>query len=348
MNQVRSAIRLPAASAACGLLAAAGLMLAQSGVARLATTATLGVIAGVLLLVAATSSSRMPRRRSGSGDDTAATILAAFPEAVLVIEDGTVTAANRRLCALLGADPQALIGMREPFAFWPPEHRHEHKRCHRLLDETGSVEAELVVRRTDGQRIPVLVSGSVVSTHANGTTTQVVSLRDITERRRVEDRLAELASRDPLTELLNEWGFQERLSEEVARARAARRALSIVLVQFDGLATQGDLAAAIQRFRGDLRAGEQISRTNETELAWILPEVDAAGAITAVSRAVGHVSRLEGDRIGSVRVSAGICELGADHDAAVLYAFANRALRAARAQGGGTVVYSPEVLQTSI
>ena len=171
----------------------------------------------------------------------------------------------------------------------------------------------------------------------------MVSFRDITERRRVEDRLAELASRDPLTELLNEWGFQERLAEEVARARAAQRPLSIVLVQFDGLATQGDLAAAIQRFRGDLRAGEQISRTNETELAWILPEVDAAGAIAAVSRAVGHVSRLEGDRIRSVRVSAGISELGADHDAAVLYAFANRALRTARTQGGGTVVYSPEV-----
>jgi len=346
VSQVRSALRALATSAACGLLAAAGIIVAQRGVAGLATTATLGLIAGALLLVATTSSSRTPRRGSGSGDQAAAAILAAFPEAVLVIENGTVIAANRKLCALLGADRQALIGMQEPFAFWPPEHRHEHESCHRRLDEAGSVEAELVVRRTDGQRIPVLLSGSLVSTHADGTTSQVVSFRDITERRRVEDRLAELASHDPLTELLNEWGFQERLSEEVARARAAQRTLSVVLVQFDGLATQGDLAAAIQRFRGDLRAGEQISRTNETELAWILPEIDAAGAIAAVSRAVSHVSKLEPDRIRSVRVSAGICELGADHDPAVLYALADRALKAARTQGGGTVVYSPEVTQT--
>jgi PAS domain S-box-containing protein len=338
-------MRVLAFSAACGLLAASVVRLAQSGVSDLATTATLGVIAGALLLVAAMSSARAPRRRSVSGVQTAETILAAFPEAVLVIEDGTVTAANRKLCALLSAEPDALIGMREPYSFWPPEHRHRHESCQRHLDEHGSVEAELVIRRTDGQRIPVLVSGSLVSIPVDGRTTQVMSFRDITQRRLVEDRLAALASRDPLTELLNEWGFQERLSEEVGRARAAGRALSIVLVQFDGLATQGDLAAAIQRFRGDLRAGEQISRTNETELAWILPEVDAAGAISAVARAVAHVSQLEGDWLGSVRVSAGVCELGADHDAAVLYAFANRALRAASAQGGGTVVYSPDVTQ---
>ena len=205
-----------------------------------------------------------------------------------------------------------------------------------------------MLRRRDGQRVPVLASGNKLPAVAGAPASFVISVRDITERRRVEDRLASLASRDPLTELLNEWGFQERLAEEVGRARATGRALSIVLVQFDGLATQGDLAAAIQRFRGDLRAGEQISRTNESELAWILPEVDAAGAIAAVSRAVGHVSKLEGDRIRSVRVSAGICELGADHEPAVLYAFADRALKSARSQGGGTVVYSPEVTQTAV
>ncbi|MFN8222382.1 MAG: PAS domain S-box protein [Gaiellales bacterium] len=327
-------------SAAAGALAGTASLLIREGHEAATGAATLAVAAGALLVVASMLTVRRPlRTRADTLPDEA--LFAAFPEPALIVEGNRVAVVNRRLCELLGADREALVGMTPPYDFWPPEHRHELERWHDLLATQGAVEAELTLRRADGQRFPVLASGSSVPT-TGALPRFAISVRDITERRRVEDRLAALASRDPLTELLNEWGFQERLSEEVARARATGRTLSIVLVQFDGLATQGDLAAAIARFRGDLRAGEQISRTNETELAWILPEVDAAGAIAAVTRAVGHVRKLAGDVIGSVRVSAGICELGVGHDAAVLYALADRALKAAASQGGGTVVYSPD------
>lgn len=328
-------------SGAAGTAAAAAGLAIRDGADALVPAATLSVATGGLLVLAAAASARGSGRTRASRpfvDD----VFTAFPEPALIIQGDRIAAVNARLCDLLGADRPTLVGSSAPFPFWPPEHRHELEEWHRTLAATGSSEAELTVRRADGQRLPVLASGNAMSLAGTGPVL-VVSLRDISERRHVEDRLAALASRDPLTELLNEWGFQERLAEEVARARATGRTLSIVLVQFDGLATQGDLAVAIGRFRADLRAGEQISRTNESELAWILPEVDAAGAIAAVTRAVSHVSRLAGDRIQSVTVSAGICELGASFDEAVLYAFADRALQTARAQGGGTVVFSPDV-----
>ncbi len=323
------------------------------GAARIAIDHGAGQMALIVALVGAAGMAvfvvaRSEPRPAAVDDDTARTILAAFPEAVMAMEAGVVTAVNRKLCALVGANRADLLGMGSPFAFWPPEHRHEHERWLRRLDEVGSVEGELTLRRSDGQRVPVLASGSAVPARPGEPTTHIVSFRDISERRRVEDRLAELASRDPLTELLNEWGFQERLGEEVARALAAGRALSLVLLQFDGLATQGDLAAVIARFRSDLRAGEQISRTNETELAWILPEVDATGATAAVNRALGHLARAARDGLATPQTSAGICELGNAPDAAVLYAFADRALKAACAKGGGIVTYTPDLARSSL
>jgi PAS domain S-box-containing protein len=334
------------------LLGWSGVAAAAAVAARFAVDDQVGVTAVAILVacvVGVVALLPVRRDRADSADDDAArTILAAFPEAVVAMENGVIIAANRKLCSLFGADRTDVLGMCAPYDFWPPEHRHEHEDWLQRLDEVGSAEAELTIRRRDGQRIPVLASGSSLPARPGRPTTQVVSFRDISERRRVEDRLAELASRDPLTELLNEWGFQERLGEEVARAQAARRALSIVLIQFDGLATQGDLAAVISRFRADLRAGEQISRTNETELAWILPEVEAAGAVAAVERAVSHLGRASREGLAVPVISAGVCELGNAPDAAVLYAFADRALKAARAQGGGTVVYTPELSRASL
>jgi len=261
-------------------------------------------------------------------------LLAAFPEAVLVVQNGAIVAVNRRLCTLLDADRETLVGTSFPFRYWPPEYRHEHEQLHAALAERGHVNAELVVRASDGRRIAVLASGNAVPHRAGEAPAFLVSLRDISARREIEDRLVELASRDPLTALLNEWGFEERLAEEIARARATGRALSVALIHFEGV----DIADVVNRFRADLRAGEQISRTSERELALILPETNNEGARAAVERARGHVERAAAEEGVAVTISAGICELQSA-DYTTLYALAHHSLERARRGGGATVVH---------
>ena len=56
-------------------------------------------------------------------------VLAAVPEGMLVVGDGRVLAVNRRLRDLVGYERDELVGATAPFAFWPPEHRHEIEHC---------------------------------------------------------------------------------------------------------------------------------------------------------------------------------------------------------------------------
>lgn len=321
-------------------VAALGIVCIRFAIAGVPLASIASGIAAVALAATLRAARRLRTRGEPDLDaESARAMLAAFPEAVLVIRDGVVVAVNRRLCRLLDLRREELVGNAAPFRFWPPEHRHEHEDWHRRLAELGTLEGELTIRARDGRRIAALASGSVVPAGPGRSPATFVSLRDITARREVEDRLVALASRDPLTALLNEWGFQERLSEEVARARSAGRGLSVALIHFDGLNEPEDLTTVVQRFRADLRAGEQISRTSDAELAWILPETDAEGAVSAVERARGHLSRARGQGFERLRISAGVCDLVAASDDATLYAFAHEALRAARRQGGGTHVY---------
>ena len=85
-----------------------------------------------------------------------------------------------------------------------------------------------------------------------------------------------------------------------------------------------------------LRVDDEIARTGEGELAWILHDTDAHGGVGAVARARTDLAALEG-----IALTVGICDLETAGDALALYAYADRALATARRQGvGGTAQYT--------
>jgi len=165
--------------------------------------------------------------------------------------------------------------------------------------------------------------------------------------------LAALAAVDHLTSLPNQRAFQQRLAEEVARARRRGSALSLVLFDLDHFKRVNDLhghdvgnqvlAEAARRLAGLIRAGEMVARVGGEEFAWILPETDGEGALAAAERARRAISDLPFEGVGHVSASAGLCTLGgrADDDGA-LFRLADMALYWAKEAGRDTVRrYSP-------
>lgn len=61
----------------------------------------------------------------------------------------------------------------------------------------------------------------------------VAVVRDVTEQRDLQDKLASLATTDGLTGLANRSTFDERLAEEWARARRDGTQLSLLLINLD-------------------------------------------------------------------------------------------------------------------
>jgi PAS domain S-box-containing protein len=276
-------------------------------------------------------------------------LLSALPDGLLVLDDGAVSSVNRRLCEMLGFEREELLGATAPLPFWPPEHRHEIEAWHRELDELGEHETELTLRHRDGTRLRVLLAGRHAPTGPHEALRQVVTIRDVSARHRRERRLQELSSRDPETGLLNHHEFEDRLRAVVRRAIENGENATLVLAELgvgegvgDGALRRPEGLVAVERLRALARAGDELARTREDEIAWILPGTDAHGGVGAVARARTALAEL-----ARVTLTVGICDLATAGDLFALYAFADRALVLARAQGpGGTAQYRPSAADT--
>jgi len=118
----------------------------------------------------------------------------------------------------------------------------------------------------------------------------VVVMRDISERKKLEERSAQEARVDELTGLMSRFAFEEELGREWRRAVRNGSKLSLLVVGIDHLKQYNDLfgqpagnvalstvAEAIQRVVQ--RSGDAVARYGWEELAAILPETDLEGAI---------------------------------------------------------------------
>ena len=169
-----------------------------------------------------------------------------------------------------------------------------------------------------------------------------------------ESRLRALAATDPLTGLANHRAFQERLVEEVARARRYGQPLSLVLLDLDHFKRVNDahghqvgdaaLTEVGRRLLASARAGDLMARVGGEEFAWLLPATDAAGAASLAERARLGVEALPFPDVGGLTASLGVAELGTVDDGQALFRNADLALIWTKLSGRNRCArYSPEL-----
>ena len=269
-------------------------------------------------------------------------VLDAIQEGVFIAREGRIAEVNQALCDIVGFPRERLLGAEMPYPFFPPD---EVDRINSVLDrlrDSGRGDYELSLMRADGSRFPALLSSGSIKLDGSDRGV-VVTVRDIVQRRTREDRLAELASKDELTGLLNKRSFLVHLAGEVARCRRHGRTMSLCMLDLDGFKRINDqnghaagdrvLAEAAGRLGALVRTGEHMARVGGDEFGWILPDADAEGAASAVQRARMAVASEPFRGLGSLSISAGICETDGSIDAAELYRRADRALYDAKASG---------------
>lgn len=157
-------------------------------------------------------------------------------------------------------------------------------------------------------------------------------------------RLAQMASRDPLTDVYNKREFGRLLQEEVARAERYGHPLSFVLLDIDHFKPINDthghqagdrvlreLAALIAR---QLRPADHLARYGGEEFAIIMPQVARAGALATAERVRGTVAAHRFSGGIRLTISLGVAQYGPRAGTgAELVEAADRALYAAK-QGG--------------
>lgn len=191
----------------------------------------------------------------------------------------------------------------------------------------------------------------------------VAVVRDMTEQKDLQDKLAALATTDGLTGLANRRAFDERLAEEWARARRDGTQLSLLLIDVDHfkkfndhyghlagdgcLRALGRILSALARRPADLAA-----RYGGEEFALLLPNTGPDGCAEvgeAIRQALHDLAMLHAQNPPSRLVTASVgaatgLPSQATTDCSTLVAAADRALYAAKDNGRDRLVMSGQVV----
>jgi len=169
-------------------------------------------------------------------------------------------------------------------------------------------------------------------------------------------RTRRLASTDGLTEVYNHRTFQERLSQEIARADRYNRPLSVLMIDVDHFKVYNDTYGHPQ---GDIvlqdlaRLLREMSRTSDTvaryggeEFAIILPETDSVGAQKISQRLCEQVERypFPGKDLmpgGALTISIGVATHASAGSKDALLQAADTALYTAKREGRNRVHVAP-------
>lgn len=265
-------------------------------------------------------------------------------------EEARATFVNPAAARMLGWDADDLIGGRFDELVLPAT--GPAARAGRRLSGEGPL------MRRDG----TLFTGEYTATPISPgdlAAGSVVVFRDVTERRRREERTRESlaaaeerAAVDPLTGLANHRTFHERLAAEVGSARRRGRALALVLMDLDHFKQVNDrhghqvgdrvLQRAAEVLRAETRAGELVARVGGEEFAMLLPGADGEEAYRAAERVRRAVAGASFPEVGAMTMSAGVSDLSQGRDPDTLYRLADAALYRAKHGGRDMVArYSP-------
>lgn len=168
-------------------------------------------------------------------------------------------------------------------------------------------------------------------------------------------RLADTASTDPLTGVLNRRGFRESFDLEIERAKRSGRPLSVVVVDVDHFKQVNDrfghdtgdsaLILMAEVLSGTSRRIDTAGRMGGEEFAVLLPNSDARGAYIYAERLRSEVRDAFAEQPFQLTVSIGIASFPQHGESleALLHA-ADEALYAAKRLGRDrAVVYSSSI-----
>ena len=240
--------------------------------------------------------------------------------------DSAVTAFGVAPAATLGRDSET--DSRAPWVVWFPL---------RLAGrELGTLVGRAAEREIDRELTEAV---SLIAQHA-------AALIDIAQRLRREERAA---TTDALTGLLNRRGFEERLTQELARAERHNETLSLLSIDCDGLKRINDLDGhsvgdqALQQMAATMRAHRRVSdpaaRLGGDEFVIILAGTNATEATAIAERIRSDVTK---ELLGNGhRLTASIGLATFPHDATTsdaLLLAADAALYQAKRNGGDRLV----------
>ena len=239
---------------------------------------------------------------------------------VLITDDTlTIQYASPSAWAVGGYRPEDLVG-RPAHEFAEAEHL---ARVFDALQETiiapgKSYTVELRARHADGRYmwVEITVTNLLANPSVNGI---ILNLRQVQERKQLEERLSELAFYDTLTKIPNRRWFLDRLEQVSSRARRHHARIAVLFIDLDNFKSVNDtyghadgdelLTRSAERIRFCLRQEDTVARLGGDEFVVLLDDLHYPNDSILVAQRILDAHRLPfviGGRELKVTASVGI------------------------------------------
>lgn len=214
---------------------------------------------------------------------------------------------------------ELLVPRRYLEAYWKSLSEFQRRGVGNVIDQS----LELSALHKDGTEFPVEVSLSVLKLRDAFHSVGIV--RDISNRKMMEEKLQNMANTDQLTGAYNRHKFLEYLQYEISRVKRSSAPFSLVMFDIDhfkwindtyGHGTGDDTLRELVRIMGNnLREVDIMTRWGGEEFIVLTPDTDKLDASVLAERLRRTVEEHEFSAAGSVTISLGVAQYS-DNEAA--------------------------------
>jgi diguanylate cyclase (GGDEF)-like protein/PAS domain S-box-containing protein len=276
---------------------------------------------------------------------------------VVILFDGhgVLTYVSPSSTTLIGKAPDELVG-----SAWReivhPDDWDAVTTSAQDIEVSGSFSSEMRLLRADGSSVWVVNSTSSVVDPVTGVAVEYrTSVRDISDRKRLEAELERQALHDPLTGLGNRILLQSRLEVATAR-RGPDNDVAVLLIDLDGFKEVNDtwghalgdevLRIVASRLGSLARPTDTVARTGGDEFVLLCPETDQVAAVAIGHRIIESLRAPLSVNSITVRLGASVGvahQRGGTADPDAMLIAADHAMYAAKRAGRGGVEVAPGV-----
>ncbi|HHY41790.1 MAG TPA: PAS domain S-box protein [Thermoanaerobacterales bacterium] len=251
------------------------------------------------------------------------TVMKYAGDAIVMIDDkGKVTFWNPAAERILGYSREEIIG-KELHALAIQDKRlyeayREAFKKFRLTGK-GSVVGKTVEMKTkhkNGHEIDLELSVSAVrikdSWHA------IAIIRDVSERKRLEELLYRQSITDPLTNIYNRRFFMQMLEQEIERVQRNKKPFSLIMFDLDHFKNINDrfrhaagdmvLKSVADTVRRRIRKTDCFARWGGEEFIILLPETSLNNAVDLAEELRKRISAMELEGVDKITASFGVTE----------------------------------------
>ncbi len=278
------------------------------------------------------------------------TIINTSPDGIAISSiDGIVEFATEKSYSMWGLDSMAECVGKNILEFIHERHRQKaiYYVTEMLNGNLSGAEEYLMVRK-DGSLFYCEVNANILRDNKNSPIGVLYMERDVTERKRLEDELKELAIKDQLTGLYNRRKIDEVLKHEKLQADDRDRDLSVIMIDIDWFKRVNDqyghqvgdqvLTEITEILAGGIRRIDVLGRWGGEEFIIICADTDLAGAKVLAEKLRKMIQSHEFKQVGKKTCSFGVSQLRKDESIDALLIRSDQALYQAKSQGRNCVV----------